>query len=116
MAAVAEDLAQLLKDTIPQSPDGAATGAKLGRLGLPMGPAVRAYLLWTRFLRQAAEAPQWPTYNHLTLSAGHLTLSAGHASTLRRPGHPCGRADRAGAGSADSGVQAAVIVLPVTTG
>jgi hypothetical protein len=48
MAEVAEGLAQLLKDTIPAIPTDAATRAKSGRRGLPMGPGVRAYLLWTR--------------------------------------------------------------------
>jgi transketolase len=92
MAEVAEGLAQLSKDTIPAILTDAATRAKSGRRGLPVGPAVRAYLLWTRFLRQAAEAPYWPTHDH-------LILSAGHASMFLRPGHRCGRAAREGAGA-----------------
>jgi transketolase len=91
MAEVAEGLAQLLKDTIPAIPTDAATRAKSGLRGLPMGPAVRAYLLWTRFLRLAVQAPYWPTHDH-------LILFAGDASMFVRPGHRCGRADRAGAG------------------
>jgi hypothetical protein len=35
---------------------------------------VRANLLWNLFLRQAAEAPCWPTHDHVILSAGSTTV------------------------------------------
>ena len=34
--------------------------ANSGHPGLPMGAAVAAYILWTRFLKHDPGSPQWP--------------------------------------------------------
>jgi transketolase len=81
--------------------------AKSGHPGMPMGMADVATVLWTRFLKHDAAAPDWPDRDRFVLSAGHgsmllyallhLTGSPGMtANELKRfrqldsltPGHP----------------------------
>lgn len=110
MAEVAEGLAHLLKDTIPAIPTDAATRAKSGRRGLPMGPAVRAYLLWTRFLRAGGPGAVLADARPFDLVCGPRK----HVPPAR-PSLRTGRPSRCGR-PLPLRMQAAVIVLPVTTG
>ena len=80
--------------------------ANSGHPGAPMGAAPMAYVLWTRFLRHAPSAPDWPDRDRFVLSAGHASMLlyallhlTGYDLTLddlksfrqwgsRTPGHP----------------------------
>ncbi|HPU02092.1 MAG: transketolase [Firmicutes bacterium] len=48
--------------------------AKSGHPGLPMGGAAMAYALWTRYLKHAPSAPDWPDRDRFVLSAGHGSM------------------------------------------
>jgi transketolase len=48
--------------------------AKSGHPGLPMGAADVATVLFTRFLKFDAAAPQWPDRDRFVLSAGHGSM------------------------------------------
>jgi transketolase len=48
--------------------------AHSGHPGLPMGAAVMAYALWTRFLRHNPANPAWPDRDRFVLSAGHGSM------------------------------------------
>jgi transketolase len=48
--------------------------ARSGHPGLPMGAAVMAYTLWTRFLRHSPSNPAWPDRDRFVLSAGHGSM------------------------------------------
>jgi transketolase len=45
--------------------------ANSGHPGLPMGAAVPAWVLWSRFLRHDPADPAWPDRDRFVLSAGH---------------------------------------------
>ena len=45
--------------------------ARSGHPGLPLGAAPMAYAVWSRFLRYAPAAPDWPDRDRFVLSAGH---------------------------------------------
>lgn len=80
--------------------------AKSGHLGMPMGAATMAYVLWTRHLRHHPQNPTWADRDRFILSAGHasvllysLLCLTGYDLTLddlkrfrrwdsRTPGHP----------------------------
>jgi len=80
--------------------------AESGHPGMPMGAAVLAYVLWTRYLRHSPAQPSWPDRDRFVLSAGHasallysLLHLTGYDLTLddlkrfrqwesRTPGHP----------------------------
>jgi len=80
--------------------------ARSGHPGMPMGMALPAYVLWTRFLKQDPVRPDWPDRDRFVLSAGHgsmLLYSLLHLSGYdlpmselqafrqwdsRTPGHP----------------------------
>ena len=48
--------------------------ARSGHPGLPMGAAVMAYTLWTRFLHHNPANPDWPDRDRFVLSAGHGSM------------------------------------------
>ncbi len=47
--------------------------AKSGHPGTPMGAAVMAYVLWSRFLRHNPADPHWPNRDRFVLSPGHAS-------------------------------------------
>lgn len=47
--------------------------ANSGHPGAPMGMAPMAYTLWTRFLKQNPQNPQWADRDRFVLSAGHAS-------------------------------------------
>lgn len=49
----------------------AVTAADSGHPGLPLGAAVPAWAIFSRFLRHDPQAPQWPDRDRFVLSAGH---------------------------------------------
>ncbi|NBH06665.1 transketolase, partial [Amycolatopsis sp. SID8362] len=48
--------------------------ANSGHPGLPLGAALPAWLLWSRFLRHDPGAPDWPDRDRFVLSAGHGSM------------------------------------------
>ncbi len=48
--------------------------ASSGHPGLPMGAAVMAYTLWTRYLKHNPSDPEWPDRDRFVLSAGHGSM------------------------------------------
>ncbi len=106
MTEVTGDIDQLAIDTIRTLSMDAVQKANSGHPGAPMGMAPMAYTLWTRFLRHAPTAPDWPNRDRFVLSAGHASMLlysllylTGYGLTLedlesfrqwgsRTPGHP----------------------------
>ena len=85
----------------------AVEAAKSGHVGLPLGMADAATVLWTKFLKHNPADPNWPDRDRFVLSAGHgsmliysLLHLTGYASVSRSdirnfrqagsstPGHP----------------------------
>ena len=52
----------------------AVEAAKSGHVGLPLGMADVATILWTKFLRHDPSAPHWPDRDRFILSAGHGSM------------------------------------------
>ena len=52
----------------------AVEAAKSGHVGLPLGMADVATILWTKFLRHDPSAPAWPDRDRFILSAGHGSM------------------------------------------
>jgi len=52
----------------------AIQAANSGHPGLPMGAAVLAYVLWTRYLKHNPANPEWPDRDRFVLSAGHGSM------------------------------------------
>ena len=52
----------------------AVEAAKCGHPGMPMGMADVATVLFSKFLRYDAEAPDWPDRDRFVLSAGHGSM------------------------------------------
>ncbi len=48
--------------------------ANSGHPGLPMGAAVLAYVIWTRFLKHHPANPGWPDRDRFILSGGHGSM------------------------------------------
>ncbi|NLE76228.1 MAG: transketolase [Chloroflexi bacterium] len=48
--------------------------AKSGHPGMPLGMALPAYILWTRFLKHDPADPHWPDRDRFVLSAGHGSM------------------------------------------
>ena len=48
--------------------------ANSGHPGLPMGGAVMAYTLWTRFMKHCPDYPDWSDRDRFVLSAGHGSM------------------------------------------
>jgi transketolase len=100
------ELDQLCINTIRFLAVDAVEKANSGHPGLPMGAAVMAYVLWTRFMKYDPHHPDWPNRDRFILSAGHgsmllysLLFLTGYDLSLddikqfrqwgsRTPGHP----------------------------
>src|SRR2546428_8346912 len=67
-------LDQLCINTIRTLSIDAVQKAESGHPGLPMGAAVMAYVLWTRFLRHNPANPDWWDRDRFVLSAGPCSL------------------------------------------
>lgn len=52
----------------------AVQAAGSGHPGLPMGAALPAWVLWSRFLRHDPSDPAWPDRDRFVLSAGHGSM------------------------------------------
>jgi len=98
---------KLMADAIRALSMDAVERANSGHPGMPMGMADVASVLWSKFLKYDASAPDWPDRDRFVLSAGHgsmllyslLHLSGFEAMTLDQlkafrqlgsatPGHP----------------------------
>ena len=66
LAAMANALRALAMDAVEQ--------ANSGHPGMPMGMADVATVLFTRYLRYDAGAPDWPDRDRFVLSAGHGSM------------------------------------------
>ncbi|HUT86883.1 MAG TPA: transketolase, partial [Candidatus Heimdallarchaeota archaeon] len=106
MAQDTSSLEQRSINTIRFLAADAVQAANSGHPGLPMGAAVLAYVLWTRYLKHNPANPKWPDRDRFVLSAGHgsmllyaLLHLAGYDLPLselrnfrqwesRTPGHP----------------------------
>ncbi|HEY8375462.1 MAG TPA: transketolase [Nannocystis sp.] len=64
----------LLVDTIKTLAIDAVQKANSGHPGMPMGAAVMASVLWTRFLVHDPSTPDWPDRDRFVLSAGHGSM------------------------------------------
>jgi transketolase len=71
---VATDLDRLAIDTIRTLSMDSVQQANSGHPGAPMGAAPMAYVVWTRFLRQAPTRPDWVDRDRFVLSAGHASM------------------------------------------
>jgi transketolase len=100
--ATAQDLDQLCVNTIRTLSMDAVQQANSGHPGTPMALAPIAYVLYTRIMRHAPEAPDWPGRDRFVLSCGHASMLlystlylAGYDVTLdqikrfRQLGSPC---------------------------
>jgi len=74
MAIATQSLDRLAIDTIRTLSMDGVQKANSGHPGAPMGAAPMAYVLWTRFLRHAPHAPDWPDRDRFVLSAGHASM------------------------------------------
>lgn len=101
-----QSIDELAVNTIRFLAVDAIEAAKSGHPGLPMGGAVMAYTLWSRFMKHCPGDPGWPDRDRFVLSAGHgsmllyaLLHLSGYDLTLdeiknfrqwgsRTPGHP----------------------------
>ncbi|MET0294559.1 MAG: transketolase [Phenylobacterium sp.] len=63
-----------LADAIRVLAMDAVEQANSGHPGMPMGMADVAAVLWTRFLKYDAAAPNWPDRDRFVLSAGHGSM------------------------------------------
>jgi len=107
MTDTARPLALRMADAIRILSVDAVSHAKSGHAGAPMGLADVATVLWSRFLKFDAKAPDWADRDRFVLSAGHgsmliyslLHLTGGKAVTMDQirnfrqlgsntPGHP----------------------------
>ncbi len=107
MTDTARPLALRMADAIRVLSVDAVSHAKSGHAGAPMGLADVATVLWSRFLKFDAKAPDWADRDRFVLSAGHgsmliyslLHLTGGKAVTMDQirnfrqlgsntPGHP----------------------------
>ena len=64
-------LDELCVNTIRTLSMDAVQQANSGHPGTPMALAPIAYLLYTRIMRHAPEAPDWPGRDRFVLSCGH---------------------------------------------
>ena len=68
------DLDELCINTIRTLAMDAVQQANSGHPGTPMGLALLAYVLWTRYLRHNRLDPAWPNRDRFVLSAGHASM------------------------------------------
>jgi transketolase len=74
MTIATEGLDRLAIDTIRTLAMDGVQKANSGHPGAPMGAAPMAYALWTKYLRHAPTAPDWPDRDRFVLSAGHASM------------------------------------------
>ncbi|MEV5411315.1 transketolase [Thermopolyspora sp. NPDC052614] len=70
----ADHVDALAVTTIRMLAADAVQAADSGHPGLPMGAAVPAWVLWSRFLRHDPAEPGWPDRDRFVLSAGHGSM------------------------------------------
>lgn len=68
------DLDRRAIDTIRMLAVDAVEQANSGHPGMPMGMALPAYVLWTRFMRHSPSNPAWRNRDRFVLSAGHGSM------------------------------------------
>ncbi len=68
------DLDRRAVDTIRVLAVDAVEKANSGHPGMPMGMALPAYVLWTRFMRHSPTHPEWRNRDRFVLSAGHGSM------------------------------------------
>jgi transketolase len=68
------DIDTLCINTIRTLSLDAVQKANSGHLGLPLGMAPAAYVLWSRFLRHNPKNPKWFNRDRFLLSAGHGSM------------------------------------------
>lgn len=68
------DLDRKAVNTIRMLAVDAVEKANSGHPGMPMGMALAAYVLWTRFLRHNPRNPAWSNRDRFVLSAGHGSM------------------------------------------
>lgn len=68
---VESELSQLAVNTIRLLCVDMVEKAKSGHPGMPCGAADCAFVLWTKFMRYDALAPEWPNRDRFVLSTGH---------------------------------------------
>ncbi len=68
-----QTLDQLAINTIRFLSVDMVEAAQSGHPGAPMGQAPLAYLIWTRFMRQNPDNPDWPNRDRFVLSCGHAS-------------------------------------------
>ncbi|MEU9890566.1 transketolase [Sphaerisporangium sp. NPDC051011] len=69
-----DDVDTLAVTTVRMLAADAVQAARSGHPGLPMGAAVPAWVLWSRFLRHDPSDPAWPDRDRFVLSAGHGSM------------------------------------------
>ncbi|NIJ12985.1 transketolase [Saccharomonospora amisosensis] len=69
-----DEVDDLAVTTIRMLAADAVQQARSGHPGLPMGAAVPAWAIWSRFLRQDPTEPEWPDRDRFVLSAGHGSM------------------------------------------
>src|SRR4030095_3548562 len=68
------DIDTLSINTIRTLSLDAVQKANSGHPGLPLGMALAAYVLWTKFLRHNPKNPKWFNRDRFLLSAGHGSM------------------------------------------
>ncbi len=69
-----QSIEQLSINTIRTLSLDAVQKAESGHLGLPLGCAPMAYVLWTKFLKHNPKNPKWFNRDRFVLSAGHGSM------------------------------------------
>ncbi len=68
------NLDELCINTIRTLSLDAVQQAGIGHLGLPLGAAPMAYILWTKYLKHNPSNPNWADRDRFVLSAGHGSM------------------------------------------
>jgi transketolase len=68
------ELDQRCANTIRVLTIDAVEKATIGHVGLPLGMADAAHVLWTQFLKHNPRNPDWPDRDRFVLSAGHGSM------------------------------------------
>ena len=74
MSDISPELEKKAVDTIRFLAVDAVEKANSGHPGMPMGTAVMAFTLWSRYLRFNPQEPRWPNRDRFVLSAGHGSM------------------------------------------
>jgi transketolase len=92
--AASSNLEELSVNTIRLLSADMVQKANSGHLGLPLGAAPMAYVLWTRFLRFNPQDPHWPNRDLFILSAGHSSALLYSLLHLTGYDQPLGKVQR----------------------